>query len=146
VNTTRFQRNATGLALVTALALGGAMSALPAGASRQATIEPSPVTVATTTTLRTSKPTTTESQSGRLTATVSSSRISLSSPTGTVDFMVNGSRWATKTLKAGKATFRLGTVTAGTYVITAKYSGSATFGHSTSGTITQVVEPPDIHA
>jgi hypothetical protein len=60
--------------------------------------------------------------------------------------MVNGSRWATATLKAGKATFHLGTVTSGTYVITAKYSGSATFGRSTSGSITQIVDPPDVHA
>jgi Bacterial Ig-like domain (group 3) len=146
VHTTRFQRKATGLALIAAVAVGGVMSAVPAGASRQATLVPTPVTIATTTTLKTSTPIVFPGQFGQVTARVRAVTITLSNPTGSVTFVVNGVRASTSKINRGTAIFDLGSAAPGTYVITAKYSGDATFAGSKSAPMTMIVAPPGVHS
>ena len=73
------------------------------------------------------------------TATVSGSN----SPTGTVQFTVDGSNaGAPVALISGKAKFSISTLTVGAHNLTAAYSGDKADAASVSGTLTQTVTPP----
>jgi len=96
---------------------------------------------ASTTTLASSQNPSVSGQSVTLTATVSGSA---GMPTGTVDFLDNGSPIATNVaLVAGVATFTSGTLAVASHPLTAVYSGDPTYGGSTSNLITQVVNQAD---
>jgi hypothetical protein len=60
-------------------------------------------------------------------------------PSGTVVFFANGVQLSSASLQAGTATFATSTLGAGTYLVTAAYSGSAAFDASTSPQLTEVV-------
>jgi ABC-type enterochelin transport system permease subunit len=71
------------------------------------------------------------------TATVSSGS---GTPTGTVTFYNNTANMGTATLSGGQAIFNKIFVSAGAKLITAVYSGDATFASSTSPELNQVVD------
>jgi hypothetical protein len=60
---------------------------------------------------------------------------------GTVVFSANGVQPGSASLQSGTATFAASSLGAGTYLITAVYSGSAAFDTSTSPRLTEVVNP-----
>lgn len=72
------------------------------------------------------------------TATASSSDVT---PTGTVTFydLTTSAKLGTGTLSSGAATLSISTLTVGTHVIKAAYSGDASNGAATSNTVSQVV-------
>jgi len=78
-------------------------------------------------------------QSITFTATVASGVGSVNTtPTGSVVFQDGGASLGSRTLSGGKATLKVSDMLAGTHVITAVYSGDATFAAST-GTLNQVI-------
>ncbi len=115
-------------------ATGSPQIALLQGTPSQST------TAATTTTLVSSPNPATAGSSILFTATVAGPSGNTTVPTGTVSFL-NG----TTTLGSGKlsasaaASFSTSTLPAGTYSITAEYSGDSNFSGSTSNVVTQVV-------
>jgi len=78
-------------------------------------------------------------QSITITATVAVVLPGNGAPSGTVTFKDGGITLGTASLSAGKATFTISTLGAGTHSITAIYAGDANFGTSTSGVLTQTV-------
>jgi hypothetical protein len=117
--------------LVAALVGGGTIGTVSAGASSPA---------ASVTTLQTSKLVSYNSQPGRLTATVKPVVHSVVKPTGSVDFLVDGSWWWTSVLDAkGKATLDFVNLSPGTFAVTAEYSGDANFAPSSSAPVTQTI-------
>jgi hypothetical protein len=90
-------------------------------------------TTPTTTTLSASSSSITAGQSDTLTANVSPT-----AATGTVSFLSNGSSIGNGTLTSGSATSSPTFTTAGTYTVTADYSGDSTYASSdsTAATIT----------
>jgi hypothetical protein len=71
------------------------------------------------------------------TATVSSS---IATPTGTVTFLNGATVLGNVPLTGGVATFTTSSLAAGSYSITAAYSGDANFAAGTSGVLTEAVE------
>ena len=133
---------AVGLAVAS---IGGAVatsaSAAGAAATRAAAVT---LPVATTTKLVSSRPTANYGASGALTATVKSVVAGAGVPTGSVDFLVDGSWYWTATLDTtGKAKLMLADLypsnTPGTYQITAEYSGDATHDPSSSNAVAQTL-------
>ena len=72
------------------------------------------------------------------TATVTSSG---GTPAGTVTFRDGSTVLGTSTLAGGQTTLTTSSLTVGQHPITAAYSGAPTFASSTSGTVTQTVNP-----
>lgn len=70
------------------------------------------------------------------TATVASGSASVTTtPTGSVDFLDNGTIIGTGTLSGGKATFSTTLASGSVHVITASYSGDTVYNNSTSGSL-----------
>ncbi len=68
--------------------------------------------------------------------------LSGSVPTGTVSFLVAGSSIGSAQLNSsGVATLSTASLAAGTYAVTANYSGDGTYGTSTSNSVSLVVNP-----
>jgi len=94
----------------------------------------------TTTTLTSSANPSTSGQSVTFTATVAAVSPGTGTPTGTVNFLDNGTTIGTEaTLTAGVATFTTSSLAVGTQSITAVYSGDTNFTTSTSRIISQAV-------
>jgi len=93
----------------------------------QLTVSPSPATVG---------------QSVTLTATISGGSNGVD-PTGTVTFLtLNGAATlGSGTVNGGVATFTTSSLPAGSYMLTAQYSGDGNFLRSTSSPITEIVNP-----
>ena len=98
---------------------------------------------ASTLALTTTRPVSYNGQAGNVTATVKPVAPAFGIPTGTVDFLVDGSWYWTSTLDAnGKATLAYSDLAAGTYAITATYSGDTNFnGSSSVAALTQIILP-----
>jgi len=92
-----------------------------------------------TTTLASSTNPSVSGQSVAFTATVAAVSPGSGTPTGTVNFLDNGTQIGTGTLSAGAATFSTSTLTVGTHPITAVYVASTNFKTSTSSIVSQVV-------
>ena len=60
-------------------------------------------------------------------------------PTGTVNFIANGTTLASATLNAGTASFTTSTLAPGTYAITVSYTGDAADSPSTSTSVSETV-------
>ncbi len=60
-------------------------------------------------------------------------------PTGSVNFLVNGNSVASATLNAGSASFTTSTLAPGVYAITATYGGDAADSPSTSAAMSETV-------
>ena len=74
------------------------------------------------------------------TATVAATSPGAGTPTGTVNFLDNGTQIGTGTLdSSGTATYATSTLTTGTHPITVAYLGDTNFLTSTSTTLSQVV-------
>ena len=71
------------------------------------------------------------------TATVAAVSPGTGTPTGTVNFLDNGTQIGTGTLNAGVATFSTSSLTVGTHPITAVYVASTNFTTSTSSVVHQ---------
>lgn len=103
--------------------------------------------VQTTTGLSISPSTAAAGQSVTFTATVTPASGSSGTPTGTVAFMNGTTQLGSASLNGSTATFSTSSLTAGTYSVTAVYSGDSNFSGSTSTasslTITAVVTPVD---
>jgi hypothetical protein len=99
------------------------------------TVNPA-VNVPTTTTLQSSADPSVYGQSVTFTATVTGSG---GTPTGSVTFMNGTATLATKTLSGGSASFTTTSLAAGSYGVTAVYSGDTTFAGDTSTALTQTV-------
>ncbi len=81
-------------------------------------------------------------QAVTFTAKVSSS--AAGTPTGMVQFLSGSVALGSDSVASGSATYTTSGLGAGTYAITAVYSGDANFASSTSGSITQTIVPlPD---
>jgi Bacterial Ig-like domain (group 3) len=93
----------------------------------------------TTTTLTSSTNPSASGASVTFTATVAATSTDSGTPTGTVNFLDNGTQIGTGTLSSGVATFSTTTLTIGTHPITAVYVGSTSFTTSTSSVLSQVV-------
>lgn len=79
-------------------------------------------------------------QSATLTATVAPTTTGLGTPTGTVEFLLNGTNLGAGTLNAsGVATFATKTLSTGSNSITATYSGDTNFSTSTSTAVSVTV-------
>lgn len=78
-------------------------------------------------------------QSIIFTATVTVVLPGSGTPSGTVTFKDGATTLGTGSLSAGKATFTIATLGAGTHSITAVYAGDANFDTSTSGALTHTV-------
>lgn len=133
---------ATGLVLAAIGGVATTTATTAAAATTRATAVTVPV--ATTTKLVSSRPTANYGASGALTATVKSAVTGAGIPTGTVDFLVDGSWYWTATLDAtGKAKLMLADLypsnPPGTYQITAQYGGDATHDPSTSAPVAQTL-------
>ncbi len=105
------------------------------------TSTPVTVTVAqasTTTTLTSSNTSPLPFETVTLTATVAAVSPGAGTPTGTVEFLANGSVIGTATITAGQATFST-VAQIGIFSITAQYSGDTNFATSTSSAITATV-------
>src|SRR5262252_2501101 len=98
-------------------------------------------TTSTTTLLTTSVEPACLGQPVTLTAVVTNSPTGLGTPTGSVDFWDGGGgHLGSATLDAnGQATLTIDSLTAGSYSLTAQYSGDATFAASTSSAITGTI-------
>src|SRR5438309_1777811 len=81
-------------------------------------------------------------QAVTLTATVSPVPPATGVPTGTVTFRDGANSLSTVTLVNGSASLTISTLALGSHSLTAVYSGSATFGASTSPVVNQVVNAP----
>ncbi|MGA6986553.1 MAG: Ig-like domain-containing protein, partial [Terriglobales bacterium] len=75
------------------------------------------------------------------TATVTAVAPGVGTPAGTVTFKNGTTTLGTGTLSAGKATFATSTLAEGTDSITAVYGGNLDFTTSTSGVVSQKVNP-----
>ena len=64
-------------------------------------------------------------------------------PSGTVEFFNGSTSVGVKTLSAGRATYSVSTLAAGTYNFTAVYSGDAYFANATSAVLLQAISPAD---
>src|SRR2546426_482134 len=84
----------------------------------------------------------TTGQAVTLTATVSPVPPATGVPTGTVTFRDGANSLSTVTLVNGSASLTISTLALGSHSLTAVYSGSATFGASTSPVVNQVVNAP----
>jgi hypothetical protein len=94
----------------------------------------------TTTTLTSDVNPSAPGQTVTFTATVAAASPGAGTPTGTVDFLDNGTQIGTGTLNAsGVATFSSSTLTTGTHAITAMYVGDENYTTSTSDAVSQVV-------
>ena len=80
-------------------------------------------------------------QSVMLTATVGAALPGSGTPTGTVTFYDGAVALGSSALSNGTATVSVTTLTVGTHSITATYSGDTNFTGSTSGALSQVVNP-----
>lgn len=97
---------------------------------------------ATTTALKTSKAIAYNGQPGSLTATVKAVSPARGTPTGYVDFYVDGSWWWTAAMVSGKATMSFADIgLTGAHDVTATYTGDGNFGTSSSGIVTQTILP-----
>ena len=76
------------------------------------------------------------------TATVAAVSPGSGTPTGTVNFLDNGTPIGASTLSSGVATFSTSSLAVGTQSITAVYSGDTNFTTSTSSALSQVVNTP----
>ncbi|MGH4023283.1 MAG: Ig-like domain repeat protein, partial [Pseudonocardiaceae bacterium] len=92
----------------------------------------------TTTTLTASPNPSTVGQTVTFTATVTAVPPGTGTPSGTVNFSVDGGAPTAVPLVGGQATFSTSTLTAGTHTVTATYSGDSCFNTSTA-TVTQTV-------
>src|SRR5436309_2995875 len=81
-------------------------------------------------------------QAVTLTATVSPVPPAVGTPTGTVTFNDGTTSLGVVTLVNGSASLTVSTFAVGSHSLTAVYSGSATFGASTSPVVNQVVNAP----
>lgn len=97
-----------------------------------------PSRAATTTTLTSSSTSVTAGSAVTFTATVAPSS-GTGTPTGTVTFSDAAGALGAGTLSSGVATFSTSSLAAGTYAITATYSGDATFAGSTSSAVAVTV-------
>jgi hypothetical protein len=82
------------------------------------------------------------SRAGRkvnFTATVSAVAPGTGTPTGTVVFYDGSVQIGSANLSSGKASVTISSLSSGTHSITAAYAGSANYGASTSGVLTQTV-------
>ncbi len=94
----------------------------------------------TTTTLTSGTNPSASGASVTFTAVVAAGPTGSGTPTGTVDFLDNGTQIGTGTLDStGTATFATSTLTVGTHPITAVYEGDTNFTTSTSSVVNQVV-------
>jgi hypothetical protein len=103
------------------------------------------VTVAqqsTTTTLTVSNPNPAPFETVTLTATVAAVSSGTGIPTGTVEFLANGSSVGTSTVTAGQATLSV-VLPIGVDSVTAQYSGNTNFATSTSSAVTVSVGTAD---
>ena len=93
--------------------------------------------------LTTTRPVSYSGQAGNVTATVKPVAPGFGIPTGSVDFLVDGSWYWTSTVDAnGKATLAYSDLAAGTFAITATYSGDTNFNGSLSvAALTQTILP-----
>ena len=98
---------------------------------------------ATTTTLTTTRAVSYNGQAGDVSARVKGVAPAFGTPTGSVDFFVDGSWYWTSSVDAtGKALLAYADLAPGTYVITATYSGDPNFDASSSaGALTQTILP-----
>ena len=98
---------------------------------------------ASTVALTTTRSISTNGQAGNVTATVKPVAPAFGIPTGTVDFLVDGSWYWTSTVDAtGKATLAYSDLAPGTYAITATYSGDTNLnGSSSVAALTQTILP-----
>ena len=79
------------------------------------------------------------------TATVTATAPGSGTPAGSVDFKDGATTIGTGTLNgSGVATFVTSSLTVGSHSITAVYGGNASYNTSTSGTVTQVVNPASL--
>ena len=108
------------------------------------TVNPAPA-VATTTMLQASSAAITAGQTVALAATVVAG--SGGHPSGTVSFLGNGVVLGTASLNsAGVATLSPASMAAGTYSITAQYSGNSSFAASTSSPLSETVDAAGVAA
>jgi hypothetical protein len=98
--------------------------------------------VSTITSLTSSLNPATLGQSVMFTATVAGTTSNTPSPTGTVTFLDGTTTLGTGTLNgAGVAIYSTSAVTTGTHSITAVYGADSNYAASSSGTLTQVINP-----
>ncbi|HEY4355009.1 MAG TPA: MBG domain-containing protein [Acidobacteriaceae bacterium] len=64
-------------------------------------------------------------------------------PTGTVEFFNGSASLGVKTLSAGRATYATSSLAAGTYTLSAVYSGDPYFAAATSANLLQTISPSD---
>jgi hypothetical protein len=108
--------------------------------SQPATVPPAPPTLASTSTsLGSPANQITTGQNLLLTSKVTASS---ETPTGTVTFNNGSNALGSATLTAGVATFNVNGLSAGSYSITATYSGDANDSPSTSAPLAIIVQPP----
>ena len=96
---------------------------------------------ATSTSLTSTPNPSTVGQAVTLSSTVTSSA---GVPAGTVTFRDGATTLATVTLVNGSASLSISTLAAGSHSLTAVYSGNASFAASTSPTVTQIVNNPNV--
>lgn len=99
--------------------------------------------IATTTTLQSSSPSATASQSITFTATITPSSSGGAAPTGMVTFTVNGGSLGASLLQSnGTATFTANALPSGSDTIVATYGGDGTYASSSSQPFAQSIETP----
>jgi len=96
----------------------------------------------TTTTITSSVPSSVFGQAVTFTATVAAQAPGSGTPSGNVTFFVNGASVAATALNgSGQATYITSTLPVTSHTIAATYAGSSNYTGSTSGTLTQTVNP-----
>ncbi len=100
-----------------------------------------PESAGTQTTVQSSENPSNYGDSVAFTATVAPTVSTYLVPTGQVTFYEGSTAVDTTTLVNGSATYVVSTLAAGTYAITAQYSGDPNFSGSTSTALTQTVDP-----
>jgi hypothetical protein len=135
---------AAGTYNITAQYAGNSSFAASTSSPLSETVNPAPA-VATTTMLQASSAAITAGQTVALAATVVAG--SGGHPSGTVSFLGNGVVLGTASLNsAGVATLSTASMAAGTYSITAQYSGNSSFAASTSSPLSETVDAAGVAA
>ena len=100
-------------------------------------VGPAPNGNATSTTINASPNASVGGQAVTFTAAIASS--SGGTPTGTVNFLDNGTQIGAAALADGQATFITSSLAVGSHTISAQYAGNSTFASSTSTSLTETV-------